>query len=129
MPGFAVWVEVMISTCAAATFEAPSDHEVAYVPNDTHRTALISGYVHRAGFIGQPLNAKLEALRTERASLMLPATNSRIALVLPRWEDGVCKKLGPLSKMPVKRFRFNYNCDTNPRRGSCLPPLQLADMD
>lgn len=125
MPGHGVWIDVNVSTCSSATFDAPSDSG-PYVPNDSYRTTLITGYVRKADFHDPELVAKQAAGRPVRSSL--PAVDSRIALVLRQWDAGICSRIGPALKMPVKRFRVNYMCDTLPLRGPCLPPLLLADL-
>lgn len=125
-----IWVDVAVSTCSAATFEAPPDPQV-YVANDRYRTAVVAGRVAAAGYVAPPGNPTLAARRATDAPL--PSVNSRVSLALPRWDEATCKAIAWNSSKDtapsVHRFRFNYNCDTLPRRGACLTPMQLVDLD
>jgi len=126
-----VWVDMAVQSCSAATLEAPQNSGTMYVPNDRHRTAVVTGRVVGAGYAVPANDNRTEADRATRSPL--PPKNSKMSMVLAEWDEGICKRLGANADAavsePVRRFRFNYGCDTWPRLGRCLPPLQLVDID
>ncbi|WP_407353279.1 hypothetical protein [Luteimonas sp. R10] len=123
------WVELRVTSCMPATFEAPPYETFLYVKGDSHRTALITGRVVDSGLRDYEQlreydlsEAQIRA-EAERNTARLPRRNSALSVVLRQWDAEFCRRA--LDK--VVRFDFNHSCDVMPFTGKCLPPVPLVD--
>jgi hypothetical protein len=121
-PLVGVWVELRVSECLAATFEAPLRDTGRYIPGDKYRTAVVTGKVTNAGLQPYLANSHWVEKAAERAKSNLPARNAVLSLVLRRWDKSFCES----AVGATRRFNYDYACDTLPQTGACLPPHQLA---
>lgn len=115
------WVSVKVASCSAVTFEAPKPKHHNFVRGEKFRTALITGTVEDEGL----LVLRRESVPDKQGqSVVTPSRGASVAFVLRDWSAEICDTLPGT----VERLEYNYDCDTLPRRGACIPPFPLVTI-
>lgn len=123
-PLITTWVELRVSSCVPATFEASPFDDIDYVGGRSHRTALVTGDVTDAGLLPYAgLRAHYPEEEVQRiadeVTATLPRVNSRLSVTLRQWDAEFCKT----AQDRIIRFDSDHYCDTLTAGGPCLSPL------